>query len=337
MADRVPFSTHGFSLVVCRNFDGRWLAVKETRNRGWWLPAGLVDPGESYFQAAHREAYEEARIRIHIKGILRIEHSVYGPTHARMRVVFFAMPTDNGQEPKNFPDKESEEARWVTLDELKKLARTPPGLRGPELYEWGSYIEKGGAIAPVHFLCREDEPIPSPTAQPQLTFPRETTESQLVSVDQMIDSIERGEENILQRYILQGGDVNLTLNDRGWTPLHLACRLGKEGIVRLLLLAGASIDALTHKKRTVLHFAANSSTEIAMMTCISLMGHPNAIALINQQDIMGDTPLHFAASTFGRGVVWEMLERCGADSSYANVSGLTPLDIVNQISSDMIH
>ena len=111
MADsRSPFSTHGFSVVVVRNHDGRWLAVKETRNRGWWLPAGLVNEGETFFQAAHRECREEANVEIELKGILRVEHSVYGPTSARMRVVFYAVPVDDRQIPKDYPDKESEEA-----------------------------------------------------------------------------------------------------------------------------------------------------------------------------------------------------------------------------------
>jgi hypothetical protein len=74
---------------------------------------------------------------VEIKGILRVEHSVYGPTHARMRVVFFCTPTDANQTPKRYPDKESEEARWVSLEDLRKLSRTSPGLRGPELHDWG--------------------------------------------------------------------------------------------------------------------------------------------------------------------------------------------------------
>ena len=30
-----------FAVVVCRNKEGKYLAVNETRNRGWWLPAGV--------------------------------------------------------------------------------------------------------------------------------------------------------------------------------------------------------------------------------------------------------------------------------------------------------
>mmetsp|Transcript_23958 Transcript_23958/g.42433 ORF Transcript_23958/g.42433 Transcript_23958/m.42433 type:complete len:215 (+) Transcript_23958:578-1222(+) len=212
MADqRAPFSTHNFTVVVVRNFDGRWLAVKETRKRGWWLPAGLVDPGETYLQAAHRETLEEAAIRVEIKGILRVEHSVYGPTHARMRVVMYAEPIDHEQAPKRVADHESEEARWVSLDDLKKLARMQPGLRGPELYEWGSYIEKGGEIAPMHFLCREDEPVP----QSHVGFKSEQSNTRHLDFGIMIESIERGDEEMLKRCILAGVNVLQTINEAG--------------------------------------------------------------------------------------------------------------------------
>ena len=54
----------------------------------------------------------------------------------------------------------------MTLDDLKVLAKQKPGLRGPELYEWGSYIERGGPITPLQFLCREDEATPVPQNRP---------------------------------------------------------------------------------------------------------------------------------------------------------------------------
>ena len=42
---RITFATDCYSVVVVRHPDGRWLAVNETNNRGWWLPAGHVDRG----------------------------------------------------------------------------------------------------------------------------------------------------------------------------------------------------------------------------------------------------------------------------------------------------
>ena len=56
--ERKPYITHCFAVVVCRNLEGRWLAVKETHNRGWWLPAGAVESGETFAQAAYRETLE---------------------------------------------------------------------------------------------------------------------------------------------------------------------------------------------------------------------------------------------------------------------------------------
>lgn len=54
--ERKPYITHCFAVVVCRSVDGRWLAVREAHNRGWWLPAGAVEIGETFAQAAYRKA-----------------------------------------------------------------------------------------------------------------------------------------------------------------------------------------------------------------------------------------------------------------------------------------
>ena len=273
MAERAPFSTHNFAVVVCRNTDGLWLAVRETNNRGWWLPAGLVDAGETFTQAAKRQTLEEAGIKAELRGLLRIEHSVYGPTHARMRVVFFAVPIDS-QRPKQTADLRSEEARWVTLDELRALRRIPPGLRGPELLEWGEYIERGGVIAPIQLLCREDERIPMSPLQ----FFTMTGASH--DFGQLIQGIEDSDEAKLKRCLLQRIDVNLPFNEKLWTPLHLACKLNNEKAVFCLLAAGADITQCTHRKRNVIHFAAQSTLPILSMVLIRLSRLGNRLVVV---------------------------------------------------------
>lgn len=313
--ERVPFSTHGFSVVVCRHPDGRWLAVRETKNRGWWLPAGLVDPGESFPQAAHRECREEAGITIQLKGVLRVEHSVYGPSHARIRVIFYAEPVDLTQRPKQIADKESEEARWVTLDDLKRLAKGQPGLRGPELHEWGSYLEQGGTPASMVFLAREDQPVP-------ISLPAESPV--------LAEVIERGDTAFLRSALLAGCDLNSALNPKQWTPLHLACRLKQEDCVRILLIAGANISLLTHKQRNVLHFAAQSSSAILCLVMLSLCLHTAWLSILNQKDALGDSPLHIAALSSGRGYAWELLIQYGADPLSRNQLGLTPEDLADR-------
>jgi len=63
--DRQPSLTHCFSLVICKHLKtGKYLCVKETKNRGWWVPGGLVEPGEDIYSAAIRETKEEAGVDI---------------------------------------------------------------------------------------------------------------------------------------------------------------------------------------------------------------------------------------------------------------------------------
>ncbi len=116
----------------------KWLAVKESRNRGWWIPGGAVDFNESFAAAAVRECKEEAGIDVVLKGVLKVDHSVKGD-FGRMRVIFYAEPTtiEMSKQIKKVADAESEEARWVTLDECLAFADSKPGLRGGELLEWG--------------------------------------------------------------------------------------------------------------------------------------------------------------------------------------------------------
>ena len=323
MGERVPFMTHNFALVVCRHPEGTWLAVKETRNRGWWLPAGLVEQGESFVQAAHREVLEEAGIRVELKGVLRVEHSVYGPTQARMRVIFFAVPLDPSAPVKKRKDKESEEACWVSLDDLKALTRTSPGLRGPELYQWGNYIEKGGIIAPINLLCREEE-----KAHTEAVFFKvlggNTTSDPLA----LLTAIENNDEAAVRKLLLMGVDCNVPVNDKLWSPLHLACYLKQEAIVFMLLLAEGNPNCVTHRGRSVLHFAVHAGVRILQMTLVSLGGFANKGAAVNHQDCNGDTALHFAASGEGKEGLWDVLVRHGADENIQNFNLKRPRDLV---------
>jgi phosphatase NudJ len=64
--------------------------VREVGDQGWWLPAGRVDPGETFAKAALRETEEEAGVKVVLKGVLRVEHSLCTNLVARMRVVYYA-------------------------------------------------------------------------------------------------------------------------------------------------------------------------------------------------------------------------------------------------------
>lgn len=116
-------------------------------------------PGESFFQTAIRETKEDAGIDVDIKGLLRVEHTPHGGGQARMRVIFYAEPVNEQQQLKQEADAKSQEARWVTIDEFVNLGKA----RGPELVQWGRYLNRGGAIHSIQMLGGENDVVPRPT------------------------------------------------------------------------------------------------------------------------------------------------------------------------------
>ncbi|HVK10836.1 MAG TPA: NUDIX domain-containing protein [Gemmataceae bacterium] len=148
---REAIPTWCFALVVVRRGD-RFLIVHETQHgQRWYLPAGRVEPGESFAAAARRETHEETGVPVRLVGVLRIEHSPE-PTGARLRVVFVAEPIDDTP-PKTVADAESLGAAWVTLDEL---ARYP--LRHAAVRELFEYVSGGGPVFPLDILQPEGLP-----------------------------------------------------------------------------------------------------------------------------------------------------------------------------------
>ena len=95
MPERQEFVSYNFALIICRHPEtGKFLAVNETKNRGWWIPGGAVDSGETFRQGAHRECMEEAGIKIELKGILKVEYYMSKHNQGKMRVIFYAEPVD---------------------------------------------------------------------------------------------------------------------------------------------------------------------------------------------------------------------------------------------------
>src|SRR3954463_6806574 len=138
---REAIPTWFFALVVVRKGD-RFLLVHEAKHgQPWYLPAGRVEPGESFATAAVRETREEGGIPVRVTGVIRVEHSP-SVAGARMRVIFLAEPTDDTP-PKSEPDDESLRAAWVALDDLAKLK-----LRGEEVAELFAYVARGGTVFP---------------------------------------------------------------------------------------------------------------------------------------------------------------------------------------------
>lgn len=143
-----PQTSTLFSLVVCRHPEtGQFALVHECCKQGWYLPAGRVDAGETFEQAAVRETREEAGIEVHLDGMLRL---LQNPRYGTMHAVFVARPCVPAQPLKSVPDYESLEARWFTLAEIQQLDRD--GLirgRSPDVLQFCSLVASGAPLAPL--------------------------------------------------------------------------------------------------------------------------------------------------------------------------------------------
>jgi phosphatase NudJ len=144
--DAVP--TWSFALVLVKR-GHRFLLVHERKHgQGWYLPAGRVEPGETFAQAAIRETREEAGVDIVLEGILKVQHS---PREDGQRLrVFFLARTVGDQPPKSEPDEHSLEAAWFSVDELKGL-----NLRGDEVEAWMRHALGQPTLVPLSFISPE--------------------------------------------------------------------------------------------------------------------------------------------------------------------------------------
>jgi ADP-ribose pyrophosphatase YjhB (NUDIX family) len=121
----VPIETWFFATAVVRAGD-RFVLVHES-NGTWGLPGGRLEVGESFAEAARREAREEAGIEVTLESILDLEHTPLPGATARMGVSFLARAAE-GSELKTTADEESLGAAWFEQDDLASLQ-----LRGPRI------------------------------------------------------------------------------------------------------------------------------------------------------------------------------------------------------------
>mmetsp|Transcript_1055 Transcript_1055/g.1135 ORF Transcript_1055/g.1135 Transcript_1055/m.1135 type:complete len:389 (-) Transcript_1055:1422-2588(-) len=103
---------------VCVQNRSQFLLVNEPAglSRGlprYWLPAGRLDFGEGFIDAAIREVQEEAGMEIVVTGLLRFIGD--------KGIIFLAEPKNPSAILKEVPDFESVGAVWVSLDQLLSL------------------------------------------------------------------------------------------------------------------------------------------------------------------------------------------------------------------------
>lgn len=120
----------GASVAVMQ--DGKLLVTRRTDNGMWCIPGGGVDAGETWSEAAIREAKEETGLRVAIDGILcaysdpDVVLAYPDGRHTQIFGVCFRAHPVSGEA--GLSD-EVTEVRWVTADEAARLPMIPTARR----------------------------------------------------------------------------------------------------------------------------------------------------------------------------------------------------------------
>lgn len=239
-----PALLASFSLVAIESPQrkGQFVLVHEKDERGWWLPGGGVDAGQTLQEAALRESEEEAGCAIALTGVLRVEYSF-----DRLRVIWVGEPLDADAPLKSVPDKESRGAAWVSLAETTDISDGNADvehcwLRGSEPKDWFRQLsEATGSQRPfarsAFVRSSRDGPPPEqwtgPGSPPRVRYPTVTAGQAVV--------ICAATGRVLSRVVAVSDDGNhLQLPSAVVTSKR---GLHEDGIAAALAAVGCATDA----------------------------------------------------------------------------------------------
>lgn len=137
-------------------------------------------------------------------------------------------------------------------------------------------------------------------------------------------------EKIVRLLVRAGADVN-AVDDNGDTAMHYAAARDVLNIIVILLEANGDPTLANHQGITPVHKAAIYG-QTAVIKRLSEAGYNNSI--LSTADINGDTPLHFAVRG-GYTTTVKLLLSLGADANKPNKEGATAKSLSEQCGKEL--
>ncbi|MDO9438772.1 ankyrin repeat domain-containing protein [Hydrogenophaga sp.] len=150
----------------------------------------------------------------------------------------------------------------------------------------------------------------------------------------LLYAIDEGDDaEAVVKFLLKQPGIDPDLaNKVGEAPLHLACRLGVLGIVRLLVNAGANIERPDAEGATPLHLASEEGAFEVVKWLLDRLAMPMANGqrrdmskVLNNPNGDGDAPLHLATEQEHKEVVRALLGHPAVDPNLMTTAGQTAL------------
>lgn len=112
--DTFRMSSH----AVITNENNEILQLKATyADLSWGLPGGALDPGETIYEALHRECFEELGVKV---DLIALTGTYF---HSRYNSHAFIFRCSLSEDAKIILSEEHSEHRYFSLDELNKVQR----------------------------------------------------------------------------------------------------------------------------------------------------------------------------------------------------------------------
>ncbi|KAH6943133.1 hypothetical protein HPB50_016037 [Hyalomma asiaticum] len=153
------------------------------------------------------------------------------------------------------------------------------------------------------------------------------TEAEFVARLSIHEAARTGDLHVIKLLLKSDPKRMETVDERGWTPIHLAAANGHAEIVRYLAVEGADVAALDPTSYTAMHLAAMNGHN-ACLEVLLKMG-----ADVDNVTADGFTPLHLAALNNYADCVRTLLS-WGANLAVEDALGRTVQDMVEEYALD---